>query len=235
MIRIAIVEDEQECIEKLKEYLKQFSEESGEQFEIKCYTDGAAFIERFKSQFDLILMDVEMPLLNGMESAELIRQSDPEVMIIFITNMAQYAIRGYAVDALDYLLKPVSYFVFSQRLFRALGRMRRRQYSYLTVQVKGGVMKLETRAIYYVESQGHKLIYHTRTGEIETRGTLKEVEQTLISENFFRCNNGYLVNLAHVDGVCDGSVLVNGEKLLISRPRKAEFMGALTEYMGGMG
>ncbi len=75
-------------------------------------------------------MDVEMKFMDGMSAAEEIRKMDTEVVIIFITNMAQYAIRGYAVDALDYVLKPVSYFAFSQRLNRAIGRMKKRDKDY---------------------------------------------------------------------------------------------------------
>ncbi len=231
MIHIAIAEDEQIYTRQMKEYIGQFSEESGEQFEVTCYTDGAELVEEFKAQFDLILLDVEMPLLNGMEAAEQIRQSDSEVVIIFITNLAQYAIRGYAVDALDYVLKPVNYFVFSQKLSRAIERMKMKQNCYLTVAVKGGAVKLNTEDIFYVESQGHNLIFHTRIGEVKSRGVLKETEEILQGQHFYRCNHGYLVNLMHVDGVRDGSVLINGERLLISRPRKAEFMEVLAGYM----
>lgn len=232
MIHIAIVEDDMDCISQLKAYLEQYSEEFRERFEVKCYTDGAALVENFKAQFDLILLDIEMPFLDGMAAAEQIRQSDSEVVIIFITNMAQYAICGYQVEALDYLLKPINYFVFSQRLSRALGRMKRKQQSsYLTINVKGGTIKLDTREIYYIESQGHNLIFHTRTGEMKSRGVLKKMEETLMDQHFYRCHNGYLVNLEHVDGVRGGNVLVNGEQLLISRPRKAEFMEVLAGYM----
>ena len=89
---------------------KLFSKENGEVFNITVYSDGDQIVHKYKSQFDIILMDVEMKFMDGMSAAEEIRKVDTEVVIIFITNMAQYAIRGYAVDALDYVLKPVSYF-----------------------------------------------------------------------------------------------------------------------------
>lgn len=233
MRHIAIVEDETCYVQQLREYIERFSKESGERFEVSYFTDGAALIEKFKAQFDMILLDIEMPLMDGMTAAEMIRQSDPEVVIIFITNMAQYAIRGYAVDALDYLLKPINYFVFSQRLSRALGRMKKKERCYITIAVKGGSMKMEANQIFYVESQGHNLLFHTCTGIVKGRGVLKEIEQILTEHGFFRCNNGYLVNLEYVDGVRDGNAIVNGEELLISRPRKAEFLEALTKYMAG--
>lgn len=125
MIRIAIVEDEALYAEKLIEFLHRYEREEGEVFEITVYADGDQIVEKYKSQFDMILMDIEMKLMDGMTAAEEIRKVDSEVVIMFITNMTQYAIRGYAVDALDYILKPVSYFAFSQRISRAISRMKR--------------------------------------------------------------------------------------------------------------
>ena len=126
MISIAIVEDEEMYAKQLQQFLHQYEEENKEMFDITVYSDGDQIVNKYKSQYDIILMDVEMKFMDGMSAAEEIRKIDTEVVIIFITNMAQYAIRGYAVDALDYVLKPVSYFAFSQRLNRAISRMKKR-------------------------------------------------------------------------------------------------------------
>lgn len=121
MIKIAIVEDEQLYAKQLHEYLRKYEKENGEAIEVTIYSDGDQIVEKYQSQYDIILMDIEMKFMDGMSAAEEIRKIDTEVVIIFITNMTQYAIRGYAVDALDYVLKPVSYFALSQRLNRAIG------------------------------------------------------------------------------------------------------------------
>lgn len=232
MIKIAIVEDESMYANQLKEYLKQYEKEHGEAFDITIYADGDEIVHKYKAQFDIILMDVEMKFMDGMSAAEEIRKVDTEVVIIFITNMAQYAIRGYAVDALDYVLKPVSYFAFSQRLSRAIGRMKKREKKIISVNIKGGTIRLDVANIYYIESQGHNLIFHTASGGYESSGTMKDVEDKLAELNFFRGNKGYLINLAHVDGVRDGCAMVKGEQLLLSRARKKEFMEAMTRYWG---
>lgn len=125
MIRVAIVEDEASYMKQFQKYLAQYAKESGEEFDIVTFTDGDEIAGGYKSVYDIILMDVQMRFMDGMSAAEEIRKVDPEVVIIFITNMSQYAIRGYAVDALDYVLKPVSYFAFSQRLDRAIARMKK--------------------------------------------------------------------------------------------------------------
>lgn len=235
MIRIAIAEDDMQSAQKLCMYIDSFAKESGKSIEATVYSNGEELVENYRAQFDLLLLDVEMPFLDGMSTAKIIRKTDPEVVIIFITNMAQYAIQGYAVDALDYVLKPVSYFAFSQRLSRAISRMKREKPQFLTVQVRGSTVKLERSELLYIESQGHRLIFHTQNEQLQSQGAMKEWEAQLAPMGFFRCNKGYLVNLEHVDGVRDGCAVVGGDMLLISRSRKAAFLEALAAYVGGGG
>ena len=212
MINIAIVEDEAMYAKQLQEFLQQYQKENGEVFNITVYSDGDQIVHKYKSQFDIILMDVEMKFMDGMSAAE--------------------EIRGYAVDALDYVLKPVSYFAFSQRLNRAISRMKKREQKVITVNIKGGAVRINIANIYYIESQGHNLVLHTILGDYESAGTMKEVEEKLQGLNFCRGNKGYLINLQHVDGIQDGCAVVKGEPLLLSRSRKKEFMEALTNYWG---
>jgi len=232
MIRIAIVEDEINYQEQLIDYLRRFEKDRGETIEITTYSDGDEIIENYKVQFDIILMDVQMRFMDGMSAAEEIRKSDSEVVIIFITNAAQYAIKGYAVDALDYILKPISYFQFSERLNRAVDRMKKRETHFLTINVKGGVKRLQITDIYYVESQGHKLIFFTKEGEFTAAGTMKELEKELSSFHFFRAHKGYLINLEHVEGMKESCAVVKGEELLVSRTKRKGFMEALANYWG---
>lgn len=233
MIRIAIVDDDSTSIELLKSYIMQYQRERGEEMSVTAFSDGDELVENYKAEFDMILLDIEMRFMDGMTAAKKIRESDPEVVIIFITNMTQYAINGYQVNATDYVLKPVSYFSFSQSLDRALVRMGKRVKHYIAISVKGGTVKLGVAEICYVESQGHRLIFHTKTDEYVTFSTMKEIEEKLKDFHFFRCNKGILLNLAFVDGVQDGCVIVNNEMLVISRGRKKDFMEELTNYLGG--
>jgi DNA-binding LytR/AlgR family response regulator len=232
MIKIAIVEDEASYARQLQDFLEQYEKDHEESFQVSVYSDGDEIVHKYKAQFDIILMDIEMKFMDGMSAAEEIRKVDSEVMIIFITNMAQYAIRGYAVDALDYVLKPVSYFAFSQRLGRAIGRMKKRETKMIAISIKGGTVRLDAANIYYIESQGHNLIFYTTTGVYEAVGTMRDAEERLTQLNFFRGNKGYLINLSHVEGIRDGCAIVKGKYLLLSRARKKVFMEALTRYWG---
>ena len=142
--------------------------------------------------------------------------------------------RGYAVDAMDYVLKPVSYFALSQRLSRAIRRMKNRQRHFFTVPIKGGALKLDASELYYLESQGHRLIFHTAGGDHISAGSMGEWEEKLVPLGFFRSNKGYLLNLEHVDGFQDGCALVKGERRVVRRPRKNAFLEALAGYARGV-
>lgn len=231
MINIAIVEDEGTYSDTLQSYLKQYEEEKDEKFTVEVFTDGLYLLDNFKGQFDIILLDIEMKHINGMTTAEKIRMLDHEVIIIFITNMTQYAIRGYSVDALDYLLKPVGYFAFSQRIERAISRLKRKEDRYLTIVFRGGARKVKIDDIYYIEVQDHDLIYHTASGDFSVSGSLIHMENKLKEEGFFRCNKCYLINLNHVEGMKDGHAIVAGLPISISRSKKREFLDVLSSYM----
>lgn len=231
MIRIAVAEDERSYRDTLKEYLERYQKESGRGIEVTFYTDGDGLVEEYHMQYDIILMDIQMKFMDGMSAAREIRNKDPEVVIIFITNMDQYATKGYEVEAMDYVLKPVSYFMFSEKIERAVLRMQNRNAQYVLVDIKGGMKKVDLNQVCYLESQGHTLLFHTVTEVISGNGTMKEYEDKLQKYDFIRCNKGYLVNLKLVDGVSDGYVEINHEKLSIGRTRKSAFMEALTNYI----
>ncbi|MBR3368056.1 MAG: response regulator transcription factor [Lachnospiraceae bacterium] len=232
MITLAIVEDEEIYTRQLREYLERYGSEKGVSFRIDSYADGEELTEEYAGGYDLLLMDIQMPFMDGMTAAEKIREQDRNVQIIFITNRTDYAIRGYEVDALDYIVKPVTYFAFSTKMDRALARIRQHIGKTVVLTLRTGMRRLRTSEIWYVETEGHMLVYHTEQGIFRLRGRLQSAEEELGDAGFFRCNKGNLVNLEHVDGVSDGMCLVKGEELLISRARRTDFMEALTSYFG---
>lgn len=234
MIRIALVEDDPGYRAQIRDYLDRYSKEYNQKLIVTDFSDGDEIALNYKAGYDVILMDIEMKFMDGMTAAEMIRQKDAEVVIIFITNLPQYAIKGYAVDALDYVLKPVSYYAFSQRINRAITRMSRRQKRYLSVTTREGTHKLAYDSINYIEVQAHELVYHTTDGIVTAPGTLKEVEKTLDMQTFFRCNKGCLVNLERVDGIRGDDAVVAGELVLVSRSRKKVFLDALNNYISGV-
>ena len=235
MIRIAIVEDEAAVREQLEGYVQRYTRQYGTEFDVHLFTDGMEILDDYRPVYDLILLDVEMKHLDGMETAQRIRELDNEVTIIFITNMAQYAIKGYAVGALDYVLKPVPYFAFSQQLQKAVGQLARQKRHYLAVPVDGGLRRIDEASIYYIESEGHRIHFYTEEGDFSAPGALKTFEEKLADRPFARCNSGYLVNLAQVSGVQQNTVQVGPHELQVSRPKRKAFLEALADYIGGGG
>ena len=233
MIRVAIVEDDSMYQEKISGFIRKYEAESGERFEISQFYDGYDIIDKYKMGYDMIFMDIQMKTMNGMAAAKKIRRIDQNVILIFITNMSQYATQGYEVEALNYILKPVTYFAFSQELAKAVKRLKRKSSSFITVMQNKGVLRLDVSRISYLESEGHQITVHTDDGVYSFRGTMKEMEEKLADKGFARCNSGYLVNLRYVEEIRQNFVTVAGEELQISRPRKKSFMETLTDYLGG--
>lgn len=233
MYRIAVVDDDREFSAKLREYLEQYAKENDETFEIEVFYDGAEILKDYTPRYELILLDIEMPVVNGMEAAQKIREMDESVVLMFITNMAQYAIHGYSVGALDFVMKPISYYPFSMKIKRALKRVQKKEIPTILLTTSDGVKRLKVSQIYYVEIQGHMLHYYTEEGEFVMRGTLSSVEKMLPSSLFAKCNHWYLVNLMHVTEVRKNTTVVGNFELEVSRRNRAGFLKALAEHMGG--
>ena len=234
MIRIALVEDEADVRAQLQGYVQRHTRQYGTEFAVTEFADGMELLDDYRPVYDILFLDVEMKHLDGMETARRVRELDKDVIIVFITNMAQYAIRGYEVDALDFVLKPVSYYQFSTKLERALQRIQRRRGGQVALQVSGGVQLLDTDDILYLETRDRLLHYHTATDTWSVRGSLLKAEKDLAAYHFARCNQCYLVNLRHVRGVQDDLVQVGEERLEISRRQRAAFLTAVASYIGGV-
>lgn len=229
MIRIAIVEDQDAAAQTLEGYLQRFREATAEEFQITRYADALAFLNPYLG-FDLVFMDIQMPYLDGLSGAARLREIDTHVKLIFVTNMAQYAVRGYEVDALDFVVKPIAYtdFVFKmKRALRAISVSRQKQ---LAIMQPNGMVRLHSGEVKYVEVRGHNLIYHTADREFQLRGTMKSAQEQLAEWDFLRCNNCYLVNPRHIRWVRDYTVKVGDTELQISHPRKKQFMEELSNW-----
>ncbi len=235
MYRIALVDDEKVFTDRLTEYIKQYQSENRVEFQIAVFHSGIDFLAGFQQEYDLILLDVEMPGMSGMELAHKIRENDEQVVLMFITNMAQYAIHGYSVGALDFVTKPLNYYTFAMKLTRALKRVPAKTDTWILLALPDGVKRVEVSKIYYLEVQNRLLHYYTEEGEFVVRGTLQAAEEKLAEYPFEKCNHWYLVNLAHVSEVRKNTAVVGPYELEISRRNKTSFLKALTDYMGGTG
>ena len=233
MLQIAIIEDEADLAQQTKVNAVRYLNEQGLEGNIAVFNDGMDIAENYKPIWDILLLDIEMPLLDGMSAAQKIREQDATVVMIFITRMAKYAIKGYEVDALDFILKPITYAQLSMKLPRAIERASQRQKNHLFVTVNGEKQRIESSAIYYIEVRGHWLYLHLHNQTLEVSGSLQEIEDRLKDQQFSRCSNSYLVNLRHVDAVKKDSIVVGANTLPLSRGRRNTFLSGLANSVTG--
>lgn len=234
MINIAIVEDHAPSAALLEQYINRYATEKNvKDLHITVFGKGGQFLIASKTTyFDIMFFDIGLPDINGMRIAEEIRKSDANGIIIFVTDMAQFAVKGYKVDALDYIVKPVIYKNFVQVMQRAISRLDRSSELKLTIKTDGGMARLSVGDIRYVEVLNHKLIYHTGEGIVDCYGQLNDVEGTLTAAGFVQVSRFCLVNLRYIKSIEDCTVDVDGEKLQVSVRRRREVLERIAEFFG---
>ncbi len=234
MLHIAYVEDDAETAATLKGYMGRYAAENDIIIEAEHFDNAEKLIYNYGHRYDLLLLDIQLGGMTGMEAAEAVRKLDPVVSIIFITSLVQYAVKGYEVDALDFIVKPVSYSRFALKMDKAMRVIGHNQEVSLSVSTKLGIKILSSRDIQYIEVSNHDLVYHTGKESYLARGSLGAVEEKLRESHFLRISASYLVNLEYITAV-DGSALTmkNGDSVWISRAKKREVMTAIAEYLGG--
>lgn len=235
MLKIVILEDEQSQMDKLTGYLSQYREEHPDfNYTLNTYTRGIDLLTEYRRDADMVFLDIRVPDMLGIDVAKKLRESDSNVMILFVTSLSQYAVDGYSVDAFDYILKPVSYPSFSAKLARALRKLSyRKPKVVLDIRTKESGTRIPADTVVYIESSGHDIFIHTGGETFKQWGTLGKLETSLKDAHFARCDTSYLVNLKFVQSIRRDEVVVNGKPLPISRGRRKDFLAALAQYEGG--
>ncbi len=233
MIRVALVDDD-ECYRlQEKEFIEVFAKESGEEFEITTFKSGMDFITDYKPVFDIAFLDIEMPLMDGMETARRLRQVDNRICIVFITKVAKYAIEGYEVNAIDYVVKPIKYLKFKDKLKKAVKYVVSNKEKELVIKSKGAYFRIPVSQIYYIEADKHYLVYNTSGGEIRERGNIEDALKQLSDSGFSLCNSGCIVNLKLIQQVTQTEIIINGISLPLSRRRIKDFRTDMLKFFRG--
>ena len=233
MIHVAIVDDEEEQIETTRGLLLRYEKEHDTAIRITTFNNAVTFLDPYKGDYDIVILDVKMPYLNGIDAARKLREMDEQVILFFLTTMEQYALRGYEVAAMDYLIKPINYFDFALRFSRAVKKLDKENDQSVILKTETGIVRVFPSQIYYVEVSGHYCLYHTAVGEYRQYYSTKKLAQELRENNFALCNSYLLVNLRYVDRIEDLSVFVRGKELPISHPKKKTFQDRFAAYSEG--
>ena len=232
MIRTAIVEDAAFDRQVLQDCLREYGQETGTELQITEFTGGASFLERYPEDLDLIFMDIMMDGMDGLTTARKLRRRDDKVLLVFVTSMVQYAVQGYSVDAMDFIVKPVTYTGLKLCMDRVVRRLNETAPVRLCFSNREGTHSVDAAEICYIESLEHKIVVHTVQEEIPSDMSLASAEKMVKALPFFRCHVSYLVNLRYVDRISGNDVWVNGDRLAISRYRRKDFLEAWSAWIG---
>lgn len=232
-MKIALVEDEENYREDILKYLKRYSREYNKPIQVSHFSNAIRFLDQYNNDFDLVLMDIALPDLDGMTAIKKLREIDSDVIVVFVTSLAQYAINGYEVGAFDFIVKPLSYYNLALKMNRVVERIGLTKEKQFWISTRNGKKLVLVSKLKYVEVIKHKVIYHTIDGNISTLGSMKSVCEELKDSSFELCNQCYLVNLHYVTGIDEYKCIVDNEELQISIPKKKNFIRALNNYLGG--
>ena len=232
-MNIAIIEDDKRDRLALKTHLEKIASESGFDMVFAVFEEAESFLEQYNPVYDVVFMDIELPMMSGMDAAALLRQKDSRVILIFVTNISRLAAEGYKVNALDFIVKPYNYDDIKIVMRRAFEIYEQNiGANDIFIRTSEGFVRISLNSIKYIEVFNHKLVYHIGHKTIESRGQLKEAEDFLLLNGFYKCSRCYLINMRYVRSVSENVVDVGGECLQISRRIKKSFLIAIADFLG---
>ncbi len=232
MIHVTIVEDQKQESERLSEMIRAYAEEYHLDIHIAIYGDAELFLNTYSTSTDIVFMDIELPGKNGMDACRELRKKDRRVIIVFVTNMAQFAIEGYEVEALDFVVKPVKYASFRMKMDKVVEKVSSNRNDSFVCMIDRKTVVLPAHEIQYIQVNDHSIDIHMENKILKSRGSLSSLEEELQRKNFIRCNNYCLVNLSAVIAVEKDDIILKNDRIHMSRSRKKEFLSALANYLG---
>lgn len=246
MINAAIVDDEKMAVDLLTAGLQKFSREYSKNnnksfdnepqsidFKVSKFDNGVLFLTNYAPNYDVVFLDIAMPDLDGMSVAEKLRKIDASVMVIFVTNMANFAIKGYKVNAFDFIVKPLVYEHLRQVINRMVPVISKQQVNpKLTIYTETGLLQINIKEIKYIEVVNHTLFFHLTNKTISSYGTLASIADTVMPYGFVSCNRCYLANMNYINSIDKLTMDVGGDVIQISRPKRKKLLQTITAFIG---
>jgi DNA-binding LytR/AlgR family response regulator len=232
MINIGICDDELHYRSKIKDILKEILSSYPINCNIYEFSSGEELLNDYPKDLDILIMDIQMKRINGMDTARKIREFDENLEIIFMTSFAEFMQEGYEVKAYRYILKPINERKISKNILPCINEMMKKRNNYLTINVKNYVDRVKIDSIIYIETDRPNILIYTHDNMYTTKMSISKMEKILSEHGFFRCHNSYIVKLKLVESMNGNTVVVDGKSIPISKYRVKDLKLAITNILG---
>ncbi len=231
MLKVAIVEDESECVNDLKSCLSSFCAQKEESFDADVYADAEGFLRTDSTIYDIVFLDVKLPGMDGIAAGVELREKNDSVVIIFVTTMAHMAVEGYQCHALDYLIKPLKYSHFEFAMDRAIHIARDLKKKLMLTETDGGIRYVSYSDVLYIENFERKLRWHINGDTLVTAGSLRDAEKALADDSFYRLSRGMLINLKYARLTPPGQLSIGDIICPLTKKQYIAVMNEISRYL----
>ena len=230
MLNLAIVENEKKASDVTLSFLERYFREKVLPYRATVFTSGFDFLEDHPESFDAVFLDIDMPGKNGVEVAQELRARSCDLTIVFVTNLAQFALEGYKVEAMDFLLKPVSYVDFAHVMDKIVALKSPKDFGDFLLPLHSGMRRFRNEEVLFIVLSGHDVVLHSRKGEeVSFRGSIRSISEKVNPDLLVRCNSGTFVNLLYLDRMEDDRIVLrDGSVFPVSRSRKKDVLKAIS-------
>lgn len=232
MLKIVLCEDEKQQREIIKNYIHDSIINHTKEYEILEFESSEDMLENYPKSTDILILDIQMGNINGMDAARKIREFDENVEIIFITGLWDYLQEGYEVRAYRYLIKPIKYDSFNNQFGSCIENILEYNKKYILATYKGESNKISINSILYIETEGRNIIIYTDKKSYLSNIGINKIERELGLKKFFRCHNSYLVNLDYITKIGTNSVFIDEYEVPVSRHKIKELKIQFTNSLG---
>ena len=232
MMNIGICEDELHYRVNIKDMLGDILSTYSINYKIYEFSSGEELLSNYPKDLDILIMDIQMKIINGMDTARKIREFDQNLEIIFMTSFSEFMQEGYEVKAYRYILKPISERKISRNILPCINEIMKKKNNYLTINVKNYVDRIKIDSIVYIETDRPNILIYTNDNKYTTKMSISKIDKILREHGFFRCHNSYIVNLKLVESMNSNTLKIGEKYIPISKYRVKELKLALTNILG---
>jgi len=234
MISIVICDDEIPFLDTLEDYIQKYRIYKSMDLKLTRFHDGSDLVENYNLGFDIIFLDISMAGLNGIETARRIREIDKQVIIIFLTSVIKYALTGYTLGAVNYIIKPITFRKLASELDAAILKCNEIDQQYITLKNNEGIFKLYVNDIKYIETYNRNTMIYTKDKNVICFHSMKKLEKKLEAFSFIRCHSSFIVNVKYIESVEKLMItLISSEHIPISQQKRKDVMKLIAIYLGG--